>query len=83
MATTSTEEAHAYVWSGGVMQDLGTLGGGSDAATATNDLGQVVGNSRTAGGELHAFLWQGGQMTELGALGGVGFSGVRWELGRM
>jgi probable HAF family extracellular repeat protein len=83
MATTSTGEAHAYLWSGGVMQDLGTLGGSSGADTAINDLGQVVGNSRTAGGELHSFLWQGGAMTDLGALGGVGFSGVCWELGKM
>jgi probable HAF family extracellular repeat protein len=42
MATTTTGEAHAFLWSGGVMRDLGTLGGGSSVATAINDLGQVV-----------------------------------------
>src|SRR5215212_5804164 len=43
--------------------DLGTpgaRGGGNSYAYAINDLGQVVGNSRTASGSIHTFLWQNG-----------------------
>jgi probable HAF family extracellular repeat protein len=50
--------------------DLGTLGGGQSEASGLNDLGQVVGLSRTSDGEDHAFLWSGGAMTDLGTLGG-------------
>ena len=53
-----------------VMTDLGTLGGDYSAAVAVNDLGQVVGTSRTANGERHVFLWANGRMTDLGRIKG-------------
>jgi probable HAF family extracellular repeat protein len=56
------------VWSGGQMQDLGTLGGSSSHAAAINDRGVVTGESETASGEVHAFVWSGGQMQDLGVL---------------
>jgi probable HAF family extracellular repeat protein len=37
--------------------DLGTLGGSYSYAYGINDLGQVVGYSRTASGRDHAVLW--------------------------
>ncbi|MFN7146869.1 MAG: hypothetical protein ACK4YP_24050, partial [Myxococcota bacterium] len=52
------------------VEDLGTLGGRSAAASAINERGQVVGISATSGPEQHAFFWEGGTMTDLGTLGG-------------
>jgi probable HAF family extracellular repeat protein len=52
------------------MTDIGGLPGASDSgASAINNSGQVVGNSRFASGG-HAFLYSGGTMIDLGALPG-------------
>lgn len=60
---------HAVVWSpGGTIQDLGTLGGTSSAASGVNDRGEVVGQSAIASGELRGFRWSGGTMTQLDPL---------------
>jgi probable HAF family extracellular repeat protein len=64
---------HAFLYSNGMMTDLGTLGGGSSWATGINNGGEVAGYSTIAGtGQfpvVHAFLDSGGVMTDLGALG--------------
>ena len=52
-----------------VIRDLGTLGGKSSQALASNDRGQVVGWSETRSGGRHAFLWQNGRTTDLGTFG--------------
>jgi probable HAF family extracellular repeat protein len=56
-----TDLGHAVLWSGGSVQDLGTLGTGSySEARALNNLGQIVGTSHTSGGNMlgvHAFLY--------------------------
>jgi probable HAF family extracellular repeat protein len=63
---------HAFLYSGGMMNDLGTLGGSDSTAWSINSAGQVVGRSDTPGNSAsHAFLWSGETMSDLGTLGGV------------
>jgi probable HAF family extracellular repeat protein len=50
---------HAALWSGGNIQDLGTLGGATSEAHGINNMGGP-----------HAFLWQNGAMQDLGVLSG-------------
>jgi probable HAF family extracellular repeat protein len=61
---------HAFLYSGGVLSDLGTFGGTSSAATSLNDRGQVVGYASLPSGANHAFLYESGAMHDLGTLGG-------------
>ncbi len=76
-------DVHAFLYSGGVMQDLGTLGGvgkrdpsrpslstyGSHASGISAN-GQVTGTALTASSEPHAFLYGGGTMKDIGVLSG-------------
>ncbi len=63
---------HAYSYSGGIMTDLGTLGGTISVAQGINTAGTIVGYSRTTGDStVHAFSYSGGVMTDLGTLGGT------------
>lgn len=66
---TGVSANHAFLWENGVMIDLGTLGGDFSLANGINDLGQIVGESKTLGGETHAFLWDRGTISDLGTLG--------------
>jgi probable HAF family extracellular repeat protein len=70
-----TLEQTAYRYSGGTVNDLGTLpGGDTSQAHAINSGGQVVGFSNAADGDVHAFSYSAGVMTNLGALSGGNFS---------
>jgi probable HAF family extracellular repeat protein len=66
---TSNEVYHAFLYSGGKMTDLGTLGGNSSRASGINNNRQIVGISHVSGSMSHAFLYTilntGGTMTDL------------------
>jgi probable HAF family extracellular repeat protein len=53
----SVQDYHAFIWTEGLLTDLGTLGGTMGMAFAINPAGQVAGRSRTAAGQIHATLW--------------------------
>jgi probable HAF family extracellular repeat protein len=79
----SPTEYRAFVWQDGQLEDLGTLGVGTEAfAIFINDEGQVVGasltdsivNPVTGFPTLHPFLWdkrQNPPLVDLGTLGGA------------
>lgn len=72
---------HAVLWSGGSVQDLGTLGTGDySEAWGINNFGQIVGSSYTNGGSglsgVHAFLYtQAEGMVDLTPDSDTGFAG--------
>jgi probable HAF family extracellular repeat protein len=58
---------HAFLYSGGQMTDLGTVGGGDfSVGSAVNRSGWVAGGSATNNGGNAAFLWNGKKMIDLG-----------------
>jgi len=68
---------HAFLYTNGVMQDLGTLGSASKRSEAygINDSGWVVGDSGITNSTVfHAFVYHNGAMTDLGTLGGPSLS---------
>ena len=73
-------EWHAFVYSGGVMRDLGTFGGTLSSGNAINASGQVAGfaalnNLPYPLFALHPFLYSNGVLTDLGTLGGANSRG--------
>src|SRR5678815_3622247 len=66
---TPSGEQHAFLFSNGVLQDLGTLGGHFSYGNALNDLGAVVGKADLPDdGPLRAFVFRDGTMSELNGL---------------
>jgi probable HAF family extracellular repeat protein len=63
-----THPEHPFLYAGGTMTDLGTLGGIYATGTAINLSGEVAGYSKTSTGTYEAFVDQNGTMTGLGSL---------------
>jgi probable HAF family extracellular repeat protein len=59
---------HAFLYSNGTMDDLGTLGGNNSQGLSVNLSGEVVGPSDTKTGSS-SFLWNGKTMTDLSPMG--------------
>ena len=75
--TPSGDTMRAFRFDGTTIQDLGALvEGGDSVAYGSNKLGQVVGESRDAGGNFLPFVWKAGVMTALPTLGGAGGSAI-------
>src|SRR5208283_1271911 len=71
--TAGNAADHAFLYSGGTMFDLGTLGGNSSFAYGINNSGLVVGYASTSGNTTtHGFLYNLNisAITDLGTLGG-------------
>ncbi|NIA16320.1 MAG: PEP-CTERM sorting domain-containing protein [Nitrospiraceae bacterium] len=60
----------AMLYSGGTVQDIGTLGGNRAEPYDIDNLGRIVGTSNLVedGGVYHAFLWEDGTMQDLNDL---------------
>ena len=72
-----TNPEHAYLWSGGSMSDLGTLGGLDSQGVAISDSGDVVGwSTPKPGGRGDAFLWNGHKMSVVSGMAPSGARGV-------
>ncbi len=63
------DRTHAFLYSNGVMTDLGSLGANASAvAIGINDSAQIVGQSYSSGPFTHAFLYANGLMMDIGTL---------------
>ncbi|HYP02564.1 MAG TPA: Calx-beta domain-containing protein, partial [Pyrinomonadaceae bacterium] len=67
-ASGKEDSIRAFLYSRGLMKNLGTLGGIRSEAAAINNDGHVVGTSNTASQRRNAFLYRDGVMSSLGTL---------------
>jgi probable HAF family extracellular repeat protein len=71
VALLKNGSAHAFLYAGGGMTDLGVLAGyGASEAEAINNAGQIAGYGNDANGNAYAFLYANGKTTNLGVLAG-------------
>ncbi len=71
ISISNGKQTHACLWYHGVINDLGTLPGGSaSAALNINAYGYAVGYSNTSGGSDHAVYWDSTGIHDFGVLPG-------------
>ncbi len=63
-----------YLYSDGMLQDLGSLNSDYTFSYSVNNAGEVVGSSNVSGGYSEAFLYSGGTMQGLGTVAGDDYS---------
>lgn len=67
---TASGEQHAFIYSDGVMTDLGALGGPNSSGFGINNLGEITGSADlSAGGFRHAFIYAGEGLQDIDADG--------------
>ena len=62
---TAANNLRGFVYSGGKMTDLGSLGGAWTFVSAMNNAGTIVGDSELANNTYDAFMYSGGKMTDI------------------
>ena len=67
---TCLGNTHAFLYTGGGLADIGTLGGTYSEGMSINNLGEIAGISTVANGATHLFLYTQGHMQDLGAPAG-------------
>jgi uncharacterized membrane protein len=66
----ATGEPYAFIWEGGEVTRLPTLGGEQTYVEDINDRGQMVGTSERPGERtFRTVLWEGGEIVEIGPAG--------------
>ena len=68
--SNNSPNSSVFVYSNGVLTNLGTLGGPSGIGNGINSSGQVAGYSHNGSGIYRAFLSNGHTLTDIGDLGG-------------
>lgn len=60
----ATAAYHLFLWSGGVLKDLGALGSQGADGKGINSAGQIAGHTASSGG-YKTFLWSNGKVTNI------------------
>jgi probable HAF family extracellular repeat protein len=61
--------SHAFLFSGGTLTDIGSLGGPAAIGFSVNSSGNAVGYSELSSGQYRGFLYSNGAMTQIPTLG--------------
>jgi len=80
-STVTGGNTHAYIWTNGVMKDLGTFGGPDSSGIHVNDLAHATGTAQTSASGTtpatwisHIFFWDGTTLHDCGALAGDSYA---------
>jgi probable HAF family extracellular repeat protein len=77
--SSSGSPIQGYIYSGGTLTSVGTLGGAGTWIDSINNSGQAVGGSQTSGGTWHSYIYSGGTMVDLGTT----YSGLSLDINNL